>query len=217
MCTEGEQKPSWRLFAHFWSPEPGSSLRGIWANCYRISYCVNGRFGQVWLNGLAFYKNKSPFFFLKWKKFNLFLNPALLTSMSSGSSNSTWEQFGRSEAGPVTLEVHQCTIKGPQISHQSASPRGRGAEWHSAVLGHCPPLYIILKTAQHLKLYWKNTGLGIEYLCFPSFHSVKRNLGKSLFLAFKNRGGKDHFSPFEIGKATSYSETWEYKRYLSSL
>lgn len=66
-------------FAHFWSPEPGFSLRGIWANCYRISHCVNGRFGQVWLNGLVFYKNKSTFFFLKWKKFNLILNPALLT------------------------------------------------------------------------------------------------------------------------------------------
>lgn len=75
MCTEAHLE----AFAHFWSPEPGSSLRGNWANCYHISHCVNGRFGQVWLNGLVFYKNKSTFFFLEWKKFNLFLNPALLT------------------------------------------------------------------------------------------------------------------------------------------
>ena len=107
--------------------------------------------------------------------------------MSSGSSKATREHFGYNEAGPVTLEVHQCT-KGPQISHQSASPRGRGAECHSAVLGHCPPIYIILKTAQHLKFCWKNIGLGIQYIGFPSFHSRRRRWHPTLVLL----PGKSH-------------------------
>ena len=139
--------------------------------------------------------------------------------MSSGSSKATREHFGCSEAGPVTLEVHQCTIEGPQISHRSASPRGGGAECHSAFLGHCPPIYIILKTAQHLKFCWKNIWLGIEYIGFPSFHSAKRNLGKSLFPVFKNRGGKEGgnettFLPLKSGKqylterCESIKDTW---------
>ena len=107
--------------------------------------------------------------------------------MSSGSSKATREHFGYNEAGPVTLEVHQCT-KGPQISHQSASPRGRGAECHSAVLGHCPPIYIILKTAQHLKFCSKNIGLGIQYIGFPSFHSRRRRWHPTLVLL----PGKSH-------------------------
>lgn len=75
----GTRKPTRGHFSHFWNQKSGSSLRGIWANCYGVSRCVNGRFGQVWLNGLVFYENESTFLKKKWERLNLFLNMALLT------------------------------------------------------------------------------------------------------------------------------------------
>lgn len=116
MSTVGNQEanPEALGFSAVFSPPlfcsfvPGPFLKGVQDNCYSISHCVNGGFGQILVQS-----------FKKWESlcFNVKNVSCVVVDLCELTRVRQRQNFLQHLAGAVTVQVHQCPNWGgcPQI------------------------------------------------------------------------------------------------------